>query len=205
MLVLLLVGAVAIAENEVEYETGEKIHPGLPELSFKIFGKELEDNTISANNIEIYKINENKQKVQEIELDAGHAHDAEQIVIIEDMNFNEYKDFRVQIGIPPGPNIPYHFWLWDKEAGIYVRASELDKLTSPTFNHANETITTFNRASAGSSKERVYKYLDNELTLIEEVKREVIFDNDKKLWRITIKELINGELEITEIKEEPLN
>jgi hypothetical protein len=43
-------------------------------------------------------------------------------IVIEDMNFDGINDFRIIAMLPPGPNIPYICFLWDKKSGKFVHA-----------------------------------------------------------------------------------
>lgn len=173
----------------------DKIHPSLPEYLFKVFG-ERKGSTIYANKIDIYKISEKEEKIQEIIFSDARTLDDRQIgTYIEDMNFDGYKDIRVQCGTPPGPNIPYFYWLWDKDSSEYKKNKELEELTSPEFDYVNKVITSFNRGSVASYREREYKYIDKRLTLIKETER--VAAPEIKGWHVTIKELINNELQVT--------
>ena len=69
-------------------------------------------------------------------------------IIIEDMDFDGINDFRIVAMLPPGPNIPYICFLWDKKSGKFVHAEFLDDMTSPEFNSKAKLIISDNRESA---------------------------------------------------------
>ena len=90
-------------------------------------------------------------------------------IIIEDMDFDGIKDFRIIAMLPPGPNIPYICFFWDKKSGKFVHAEFLDDITSPEFDSKNKTVTSNNRESANKYRKDVYKYSGGKLVLVKSV------------------------------------
>ncbi len=87
-------------------------------------------------------------------------------IIIEDMNFDGINDFRIIAMLPPGPNIPYICFLWDKKTGKFFHAEFLDDITSPEFDSKTMTVTSSNRESANKYRKDVYKYSGGKLVLV---------------------------------------
>ena len=87
-------------------------------------------------------------------------------IIIEDMDFDGIKDFRIIAMLPPGPNIPYICFLWDKKSGKFVHAEFLDDITSPEFDSKTKTVTSKSRESASKYRKDVYKYSNGKLVLV---------------------------------------
>ena len=87
-------------------------------------------------------------------------------IVIEDMNFDGINDFRIIAMLPPGPNIPYICFLWDKKSGKFVHAEFLDDITSPEFDSKTKTVTSSSRESANKYRKDVYKYSGGKLVLV---------------------------------------
>ena len=90
-------------------------------------------------------------------------------IIIEDMDFDGINDFRIIAMLPPGPNIPYICFLWDKKSGKFVHADFLDDITSPEFDSKAKTVTSSSRESANKYRKDIYKYSGRKLVLVKSV------------------------------------
>lgn len=90
-------------------------------------------------------------------------------IVIEDMNFDGINDFRIIAMLPPGPNIPYICFLWDKKSGKFVHADFLDDITSPEFDSKTKTVTSSNRESANKYRKDIYKYKGGKLVPVKSV------------------------------------
>ena len=90
-------------------------------------------------------------------------------IIVEDMDFDGINDFRIIAMLPPGPNIPYICFLWDKKSGKFVHAEFLDDITSPEFDSKTKTVTSSSRESANKYRKDVYKYSGGKLVLVKSV------------------------------------
>lgn len=172
----------------------DRIHPSLPEYTFKVYGQK-KDTMYSASKIEIYNEAKNEEKLQELVFKNTSTPDGTQLgIVIEDMNFDGYKDIRIQQFLPASPNVPYYYWLWDKESSKFIKNNDLEKITSPIFDSESKSIKSNVRAEVSTYYNYEYKYIDNKLTLIRETER--IADPEKKVWHITIKELIENEMKV---------
>ncbi|NLV81558.1 MAG: hypothetical protein GXZ18_00930 [Synergistaceae bacterium] len=126
-------------------------------------------------------------------------------IIIEDMDFDGIKDFRIIAMLPPGPNIPYICFLWDKKSGKFIHAEFLDDITSPVFDSKKKTITSESRDNASTYSKEVYKYTGGKPLLIEEVVTEYkeLKDANGKLrtYEIkTTKKLIDGKMKVIKVE-----
>lgn len=129
------------------------------------------------SNIEVYE--GDKKKLQTINIaDVNSFGDATTTcpepgtgsdIVIEDMNFDGINDFRIIAMLPPGPNIPYICFLWDKKSGKFVHAEFLDDITSPEFDSKTKTVTSSSRESANKYRKDVYKYSSGKLVLVKSV------------------------------------
>ena len=136
-----------------------------------------ETDTGGYSNIEVYA--EDKKQLQTINIadvnsfgddtttcpEPGTGSD----IVIEDMNFDGINDFRIIAMLPPGPNIPYICFLWDKKSGKFVHAEFLDDITSPEFDSKTKTVTSSSRESANKYKKDVYRYSGGKLVLVKSV------------------------------------
>ena len=142
-------------------------------LTFKglIFG---ETATGGYRNIEVHE--GNKKHIQTINIAEVNSFGDETTtspepgtgsdIIIEDMDFDGINDFRIIAMLPPGPNIPYICFLWDKKSGKFVHAEFLDDITSPEFDSKTKTVTSSSRESANKYRKDVYKYSNGKLVLV---------------------------------------
>ena len=145
-------------------------------LTFKglIFG---ETATGGYRNIEVHE--GNKKHIQTINIAEVNSFGDETTtspepgtgsdIIIEDMDFDGINDFRIIAMLPPGPNIPYICFLWDKKSGKFVHADFLDDITSPEFDSKTKTVTSSSRESANKYRKDVYKYSGGKLVLVKSV------------------------------------
>ena len=172
----------------------DKIHPSLPDYTFKVYGQKM-DNLYSANKIEIYNGAKNKEKLQELMFSDTSTPDGDKLgVIIEDMNFDGYKDIRIQQFLPATANVPYYYWLWDKETSKFIKNNDFEIITAPIFDSKNKLIKSNVKENATTYYDYEYKFINNKITLIKETQR--ISDLDKKVWHVTIKELIKNEMKV---------
>jgi hypothetical protein len=198
--------SVTLVAKEMENVTiikHEKIHSTLSEFTFKIYGKKSkrdygEDSyDYSANKIEIYKTVDKKELIQEITFEETNTADAECLgFVIEDMNFDGYKDIRIQQFVPAAPNVLYYCWLWDDKSSKYIENEYLEEITSPEFDYETKTIKSFVRGSAADYAKRIYKYIDDVPALIKEIEIEVKFVDDKTVIHYSRKELENGKMQV---------
>ncbi len=145
-------------------------------LTFKglIFG---ETATGGYRNIEVHE--GNKKHIQTINIAEVNSFGDETTtspepgtgsdIIIEDMDFDGINDFRIIAMLPPGPNIPYICFLWDKKSGKFIHAEFLDDITSPEFDSKTKTVTSSSRESANKYRKDVYKYSGGKLVLVKSV------------------------------------
>lgn len=97
--------------------------------------------------------------------------------------------------IPSSPNIPYYYWIFNKEAQQFQRDSTLDEITSPNFNKDQKLITSSWRSGCCTHGLSTYRYIGEEITLIEET--EIADDPENPEQRITTrKKLIDGEMKL---------
>lgn len=173
----------------------QKIHSSLPEYTFKLYGKK-EKVFTNIKKIAIYD-DGNERNIQELIIDGSQGPSSDEMygVYIEDVNFDNYMDIRVQGIGGSGPNTSFFFWLWDKDSSMYKENIELGELVSPEIDQNNKLIKSSNSSSAGAYyTESVYKYVDGKLTLIKETER--VLDTDKMVYHFTIKEMVGSKMKV---------
>lgn len=183
--------AEILDEPGLLFSIKDTIHPSLSEMLFKIYGIENEY-TSSANKIVIYQ----SEAEQELHFEDTDTPDQESVgFIVEDMDFDGYKDIRIQRSQPAGPNIPYYYWLWDEVSSKYVANGNLEMITSPVFDAENEWIQSTIRENATTYYEDIYKYIDEVPVLVKET--EEIIDEVNNVVHITEMEFSYNEMKIT--------
>lgn len=192
----------SIVSNQIR-----QIHPSMPEYLFKVYGRaasQKPSSTFNTDKIEIYNAVNKGKLIQEIEIKEAQTWNGRTLgVEFEDMNFDGYLDFRVQAWIPAGPNTPYLYWLWDPKSASFISNTSLEEITSPVFDAKNQTIQSNVRESAASYSDNTYKYINGIPVLVKRIERKA--DADKKVWHITIKEMLNQQLKVTGQYDEPLS
>jgi len=156
-----------------------------------------------VSQIDIYNISNNK-KIQEISIEEYLPQiylDSTVIFVIEDLNFDGYKDFRVlkYISLPDGLIREYWCWLYNSSTETFDRDSLFDDFRNPVFDQKEKTIKTNYKRMEGQSFYDIhrcdaeYKFKDNYLTLVyEEVStQDKNGERDKLLYT---RELIDGKL-----------
>jgi hypothetical protein len=181
----------------------ERLSPTLPEFTFKLYGTK--DDVFSyINKITIYVENSEMKLSQEIKIeDSMGPNSLDRLgVYIEDVNFDGYKDIMIQGAGGAGPNIPYHFWLWNKDSYKFIFSEELDGLISVQINRNDKIIFSSNTSSAGSYYiESYYKFISNKFTLVKQIER--IADVSTSSFNYTVRELINNKMKIVKVYSEP--
>ena len=121
----------------------------------------------------------------------------DQRFIINDVNFDGINDVMIVQFMPSSPNIPYYYWIFNKEAQQFQRDSTLEEITSPNFKKDQKLITSSWRSGCCTHGLSTYKYINGKITLIEET--EITDDTENPEQRITTrKKLINKEMKLTE-------
>lgn len=197
---------IAKSGSVISYQIAT-IHPTMPEYLFKVYGRANSPkpgSLYNADKIEVYNAGQNGRLIQEIQFKPTHTWNGRSLgVIIEDMNFDGYLDIRIQSGTPAGPNIPYLYWLWDPKSSTYVANPNHEQIMSPAFDSDSQTIQSSIRESPTFYSDHTYRYIDGIPILIKRIEREA--DTEKKVWHITIKELVNQQLKVTGQYEETLS
>jgi LysM repeat protein len=128
------------------------IHPTFPELVFKLIGEPQEPDRVNIKAIEIRRGDET-QPFQTLQVSGAtppiNVPHPSMRFIIEDMNFDGYRDIRLMEYWPlrqslwhPIPNIEYSYWLFEPKTGRFVSSLAFNaaKLGSPEFESEKKQI-----------------------------------------------------------------
>ena len=94
-------------------------------------------------------------------------------LIVGDVNYDGNDDFRIVESLPPGPNIPYLYYIYDPATRNFVYKEEYRKITSPEFT-GNSEIRSQWRESAAKWGVDTYFVVANFPTLMKRETWEVI-------------------------------
>jgi hypothetical protein len=189
--ILIFNSIVSIAQTKLTYS--DKV------FSFTL----LVDSTLTAdsvnfdcvvNSILVTRLKDKKQ-IQKITPDENYPNcglPADQIFIIEDINFDGYNDIRLLQFLPAAPNLPYYYWTYNPATQKFQRQKALEEITSPDFDSEKKLIYSFWRGSCCDHGSSTYKYIKGKPTLIEESE---IKEEDGKVIT-TIKKLVNGKMKL---------
>ena len=119
-------------------------------------------------------------------------------LVIEDLNFDGYKDFRILVDIGTAGTDVYQYWTWNGRAEQFDKNMELEelKLYNPKFNSENQTIVSYYADSATDSEERMYRYIDGTPKMVKWVK--CSFDSYIEKLHVITAELQDGGLFVKE-------
>lgn len=119
-------------------------------------------------------------------------------LVIEDLNFDGYTDFRILVDIGTAGTDVYQYWTWNERAEQFDKNMELEelKLYNPKFDSESQTIVSYYADSATDSEERMYQYIDGMPKLVKWVK--CSFDFDVEKLQVITTELQDGGLFVKE-------
>ncbi len=120
--------------------------------------------------------------------------DISDAVIVEDLNFDGYTDFRISAE----DGVVYFYWTWDAHNKQFDKDTELEALNLryPEFDATEHTILSRYADSATDSEERMYQYIDGKPKLVKWVK--CSFDSYIEKLHVITAELQDGGLFVKE-------
>lgn len=109
-----------------------------------------------------------------------------------DYRFDRYGGFRI-LGSSMGKNPIYIYWVWDKNAKIFVEYQDLEMEGYTTFDYVNQVINVSTTGGNDYHEFMTYKYINGKLTLIEKA---IDTNGYREIYKLK-----DGELELFEITE----
>jgi len=119
-------------------------------------------------------------------------------LVIEDLNFDGYSDFRILMDAGTAGTDVYHYWVWNNVKKQFDQSAELESLSlcNPEFDATSKTIASYYADSAVDSEERIYRYIGGKPKMTKWTKYH--YDSDMEKLHVTTVELREGGLFVTE-------
>lgn len=154
VLFLLLTVATASAQ-ELFTELQARVTPDGPPFTFRVLG-DPDGASFSAYGIHVIAPDGSEHMLDQFDalLPEGSEIDA---LYVEDVNFDGYADLRIMKYLPGGANVPYFFWIYDKETDRFVEAKEFEVVLSPQVDAQNKELISRQRVSAAEYVTEYYK------------------------------------------------
>ena len=131
-------------QNEASFDTVE-----ISEFDFKTIGELQENNTKQVNQIQVSAKGQDGiyQTLDGFVADVQ----ANEEVIIEDLNFDGIPDIRLMQFAPIEESITFFYWLYDSGQGQFIRSTQLEEqILSPTVDLENKQLVSQWRKKDGS-------------------------------------------------------
>lgn len=190
--------AMQQSSAEESWNFSAKLHNDLPQIQFKLYGSQ-QDDRYSITKIEI-NYGDNTQTIdsyggQKLETDTIDLQDTG--FVIEDVNFDGYKDMRLMEFMPAGPDVPFITWLYDADKKSFAYHRAFSELTSPVFDAEKKQIVMPWREGAMGIGENTYIVENNQLVLLRQEIRQYLEEGG---YNLMVKELKEGKWVVVEDK-----
>jgi hypothetical protein len=116
---------------------------------------------------------------------------------VEDMNFDNYEDFRLMEMQSAGSTAPYYYWLYNPNTMKFEPSNALEDIADPKFDQKNKSINSYWKTSPSLHGTTTYKYKNGIPEIAEETDVEVTEENTI----ITKRKMVEGELKVVSKKE----
>jgi hypothetical protein len=158
--------SASIEDNKFSFA----IKPGDNSDSFKIKleGEISGENIFQVEKILLFKEDSLTKSFNDIHSQLPLGTDLE-FVVIEDMNFDGYYDFRLIEFIPAAPNIPYLYFFYDPVEKGFYRDTAFERITSPIFDQEKKQISSSWRGSPVTYGIDFYEVRNNKPFLFKQV------------------------------------
>ena len=182
------------------YKFSERIHADLPEFTFTLIpAQSAEDSPTTITTIAVAADGKEIQTIADFS--ATPLIDVEKNVlegfVVEDLNFDGYKDLRLIEFLPAGPNVPYLVWFYDAGQNRFIATNLFADIPSPEVDVLNRQIVSRWRNGAAEHGVSYYKYENSRLILVRETSQTHV---DESRFRLVVRELQNGVM--VEVKNE---
>jgi phage shock protein E len=204
----------------IDFTTTQKICDQMPEFTFHLTGNNVKSYGVSYDNTKYYiMFDENKiesititdntgalvQKIDDLITENPASEEGMYGLSFNDWNFDGYFD----IGLwsyrgGTMRNDPHYYWLWDSSLGQFVENAELMEISdfsTISINVEEGRLECYTRFGSSSGLTQEYEYIDDKFVMVYSITFEIEQspdEEDKYIRHITITELVDGELKITE-------
>lgn len=171
-------------QNEAAFDTSQ-----VSDFNFETIGELQENNTKLVNQIKVSP----KGKNGVFQTLDGFVADvqANEEVIIEDLNFDGIPDIRLMQFAPIEESITFFYWLYDANQGKFIRNTELEEqVLSPAVDLENQQLISQWRKKDGSYGADYFEFSDTHKIKLVKKESNVPHESTKYLKRI--EELNNG-------------
>lgn len=97
-------------------------------------------NECEITKIEVLKNGILKQTIKPKKNYFSKSFPKDQLLAIEDMNFDGRTDFRLMEFLPAGPNVPFLFWIYNPTNELFEENNYYGEITSPEFDYEKKQI-----------------------------------------------------------------
>lgn len=158
--------------------------------------------TRSVKQIDIYRKLTNA-KIQSIKPEPQIIepyYDSTIVFIVEDMNFDGRKDFRLLRGATTNLQTSYDYWFYNAAANKFVADTALQYFQNPSFDAVSKTVHTWWRQGFSNFGHALYKWNKNKIVLIAE-EEEIHMDvREPDAGEVVTKRNVNGKITTTKRK-----
>lgn len=184
----------------------DRIHPDLPEMHFLLTAGARSADEAEGQPSDTTSANQGIQEIREIRIQqdgrtvqtianfaARPIIDEDELdgFVIEDLNFDGYKDLRLIEFLPAGPNIPYLVWLYQPEQKRFVASDLFAEITSPEVNAEKRQIKMQWRDGAAKYGTDIYEFRRGALIMVRQITKEYL---NESRYRLIVRELQDVEL-----------
>lgn len=188
------------AQDRLQIHIQDHIHPDLPSITVVLRGTIVEQQA-EVRSLEIYSPAGSSTPQQRITGLTTQFPDLETAgLVIEDLNFDGYRDLRLPEFLPASPNIPYLYWLYNPETAQFERNRALEYITSPVVDVERQMITSMSRLNAATYVLSDYQIEGDRFVIVQE--RTEIYDG-RGQRRVIVKAWHDGDFVIVSDRLEP--
>lgn len=209
MLCLLHIGAFSflpvmadeIIQTPFSKEIRQKINPDMNDFIFKLDGYEEGHGDCYTKTITIIDAKTGK-KIQTIDTKEFNDGDYAQSpssdlteIIIEDLDFDNFADIRINAFLTAGANRLFICWLWDTKKKQFVYDSPLSEVINLEVYSEDKSLYSFARVDAATHRIEILKFINNKLTVVEVSESHSEYNDDGTITtEVVTRELKNGQL-----------
>jgi hypothetical protein len=176
----------------IKFYSQEIIEFNKGEFSFYLT-KDCKIGECKISKIIVFKNGEFIQEIIPSENDFSSFINNKSIMEIEDMNFDNYIDFRIIKSIPAEYPFPYLYWIYNEKAKLFEINTDYEKIISPTFDYEKKIIISNWCGYLRDCYEDCYKLIEGKLNFFE---RHFTKPNRNGTRQVETWKVIDGELKL---------
>ncbi|WP_250433918.1 XAC2610-related protein [Hanstruepera flava] len=181
-----------------ELYSQEIIEMNIDGFKFQL-SKDCDESHCKITEIKVFKNGLFIQKIIPSENNFSSFIKNELIIEIEDMNFDNYIDFRIIKSIPAEYSFPYLYWIYNHETELFESNTDYEIIISPEFDYEKKLIISSWREYLPKFYKDYYK-LENGIPIL--TKRYITEPDRKGINQIETWKTIDGKLKFVSKKSE---